>query len=104
MDEHLSSPEHARHRAETISELTEAIRHTGIDAAGLEKLTAMIGRLYDMSCEFGFELMLGATGVRPKGSSGPLLLDRALIEMRFEDAEPLHEAAAREQMKQERRN
>ncbi len=107
MNEHLSSPEHARERTEFLAETTEAAQLIGMSREAIELLTAVMGRIYDMGCEFNAETANAAATIGPVGEAQDQL-DRLMIAFIFHDAEPLREeyrrAVREEEIKHERSN
>lgn len=107
MDPHLSSPEHARERAELVAAVIDACGGGGLEPEAVERLGTVIGRIFDIGCEFDLEAGIAAIAVSRPGS-GQRFVDRLQVVLSFPDAEELREEEAREQhaheLKHERSN
>ena len=95
--------DHQKSQERAIEYIRKECAQAGINDAGAEKAVKLIRTLHDLSCELGFEMVMGVIGVGPKGGQAEFL-DRICIEMMFDDAEEVREAAALEMMRRERSN
>ncbi len=104
---HMESPEHAAEREELVTAVLAACDCSGLTPEAVTRLAMVIGRLFDLGCEFELEATMGAM-IAGRPGEPARYLDRLLVTLTFEDAEPLREEAARKahehELKHERSN
>lgn len=105
--DHMDNPEHAEERAALVAAVIAACGSSGLEPGAIERLSTVIGRLFDIGCEFELEAAMGASAVhRPGEPKG--YVDKLFVTFEFPDAKELREEAHREmhaeEIKHERSN
>jgi hypothetical protein len=98
--DHLDSDEHAAERAALVAAVIAACSGGEVEPGAIERLGAVIGRIYDIGCEFELDVTIAANAVKRHGEARGYL-DRLAVTFEFPDAKEIREEEHREHIERE---